>query len=103
MRRARRRDGLAISAISLWELSWMLASGRVQSYRTVKNSLRMLVEGVAVRPISPEIAVLAAQFPDHYPHDPADRLSGATARAEGMVLVTGDERIRRSPLRKITW
>jgi PIN domain nuclease of toxin-antitoxin system len=103
IRRARRHDGLAISAISLWELSWLLATGRIQSYGTVEASLRMLAEGVAIRPITPEIAALAAQFPEDYPRDPADRLIGATARAEGLTLVTRDERIRRSPLLKTVW
>jgi PIN domain nuclease of toxin-antitoxin system len=56
-----------------------------------------------VRPITPEIAALAAQFPDSYPGDPGDRLIGATARAEGLTLVTRDENIRRSPLLKTVW
>jgi len=103
MRRARRHQGLAISAISLWELSWMLAKGRILSYGSIETSLRMLVEGVVIRPITPEIAALATQFPDDYPHDPADRLIGATARAEGMTLVTRDERVRRSPLLRTLW
>jgi PIN domain nuclease of toxin-antitoxin system len=58
---------------------------------------------VTVRPITPEIAALATQFPDDYPRDPADRLIGATARAEGLTLITRDERIRRSPLLKTVW
>jgi PIN domain nuclease of toxin-antitoxin system len=62
-----------------------------------------MVEGVSVRPITPEIAALATQFPDDYPRDPADRLIGATARAEGLTLVTRDERIRRSPLIRTVW
>jgi PIN domain nuclease of toxin-antitoxin system len=103
MRRARRGGGLAISAISLWELSWMLARGRILSSGTVETSLRALTEGTAIRPITPEIAALATQFPDDYPHDPADRIIGATARAEGMTLVTRDEQIRRSPLLRTVW
>ena len=103
IRRARRGGGLAISAISLWELSWLLTSGRIRGYGTVESSLKMIVEGVAVKPITAEIAALAAQFPDDYSHDPADRLIGATARAEGLTLVTRDERIRRSPLLKTVW
>jgi PIN domain nuclease of toxin-antitoxin system len=103
IRRARRHGGIAISAISLWELSWLLATGRIQSYGTVEASIQMMVEGVTVRPITPEIAALAMQFSDDYPRDPADRLIGATARAEGLTLVTRDERIRRSPLLKTVW
>jgi PIN domain nuclease of toxin-antitoxin system len=103
MRRARRGGGLAISAISLWELSWMLARGRILSSGTIETSLRALTEGIAIRPITTEIAALATQFPDDYPHDPADRIIGATARAEGMALVTRDERIRNCPLLKTVW
>jgi len=46
--------------------------------------------------VTPEIVAIAAQFPENYPRDPADRLIGATARAFGMPLVTKDERIRSS-------
>lgn len=103
IRRARRDGGLAISAISLWEIASLFASGKIQAYGTVEASVRLLIEDVTVRPITPEIAALAAQFPDDYSRDPSDRLIGATARAEGLTLVTRDERIRRSPLLKTLW
>ena len=103
IRRARRAGGLAISAISLWELSWLLATARIQSYGPVEASLRLMLEGVAVRPITPEIAALATQFPADYSRDPADRLIGATARAEGLTLVTRDEKMRSCPLLKTVW
>jgi len=102
--RARRRDdGLAISAITLWELALLLARGRIQSYGTVEASVRLFAEGVVVKPITPEIAALTTHFPDDYPREPADRLIGATARAEGLTLVTRDENIRRSPLLRTVW
>jgi len=103
IRRARRGDGLAVSAITAYEVAWQIASGRIQGYGTVETSLLRFLEGVTMRPITPEIAALAAQFPEDYPRDPADRLIGATARAEGMTLVTRDERIRRSPLIRTVW
>ena len=59
--------------------------------------------GAGVREITPEIAALATQFPDEYPRDPADRLIGATARAEGIPLVTRDEGIRASLLIRTIW
>lgn len=102
--RARRQDGgLAISAITLWELALLLARGRIQAYGTVEASVRLLSEGTVVRPITPEIAALSTQFPDDYPREPADRLIGATARAEALTLVTRDENIRRSPLIRTVW
>jgi PIN domain nuclease of toxin-antitoxin system len=103
IRRARRDGGLAISAISLWELAFLLTKGKIQMYGTVESSLRLLVEGVTVIPITSEIAGLAAQFPDDYPGDPGDRLIGATARAEGIPLITRDEKIRKSPLLRTIW
>jgi len=103
IRRARRGGGLAISAITLWELSWQISRGRIRAGGTIEATVQRMVEGVAILPITLEIAALAAQFPDDYPSDPADRLIGATARAEGMTLVTRDERIRRSTLIRTVW
>jgi PIN domain nuclease of toxin-antitoxin system len=105
IRRARTGDGIAISSITLWELALLIAQGRIQSYASLEDSLQLLVRstGVIVKPITPPIAALAAQFPESYPRDPADRLIGATARAEGLPLVTRDERIRSSPLLKTIW
>jgi PIN domain nuclease of toxin-antitoxin system len=103
IRRAHQEDGLAISAITLWELASLVARGRIQAYGTVDASVRLLTEGVTVKAITPEIAALATQFPDEYSRDPADRLIGATARAEGVPLVTRDENIRESPLLRTIW
>jgi PIN domain nuclease of toxin-antitoxin system len=103
IRDAQQEGGLAVSAITLWELAALVARGRIQAYGTVDASVRLLTEGVAVKPITPEIAALATQFPDDFPHDPADRLIGATARAEGLPLVTRDEGIRHSPLLRTIW
>jgi PIN domain nuclease of toxin-antitoxin system len=103
IRRARQGGGLAVSAITLWELGLLMNRGRIQAPGTVESSIRQLLEDVTVRPITPEVAALAAQFPDDFPRDPADRLIGATARAEGLTLITRDENIRRSPLLKTVW
>jgi PIN domain nuclease of toxin-antitoxin system len=103
IRKAQKEGGLAIAAITLWELAMLVACGRIQAYGTVDSSVRLLTEGVAVKPITPEIASLAAQFPSDYPQDSADRLIGATARAEGIALVTRDGKLRASPLLQTIW
>ena len=103
IRRARRSDGVAISVITIWELALLFARGRIHGSGALETSIRELVEGITVLPITPEIAALATQFPDDYPRDPADRIIGATARVEGLTLVTRDERIRRSPLVRTVW
>lgn len=103
IRRARVSEGLAISAITVWEIASLLAKGRVRAYGTLEASIQLFLEGVAVRPITPEICALGALFPDSYSHDPADRIIGGTARAEGLTLITHDEKIRRSPLLRTVW
>jgi PIN domain nuclease of toxin-antitoxin system len=103
IRRARRDGGIAISAISVWELAWLLERGRIQGYGSVEASLKLMLEGVTILPITAEIAALATQFPADFSRDPADRLIGATARAEGLTLVTRDANIRKSPLLRTVW
>jgi PIN domain nuclease of toxin-antitoxin system len=105
IRRARSSDGLAIADVTVWELAFLLARGVLQSHGTVENTVRNLVNrsGVIVKPITAEIAALATQFPNDYPRDPVDRLIGATARAEGLALITRDESIRKSPLLNTIW
>ncbi len=103
IRRAHRGDGLAVSAISLWELGALVNRGRIQAYGTVEASVALLVEGVAIKPITVEIAAMAAQFPPDFPANPADRLIAATARIEGFPLVTRDERLRESGLLQTIW
>ena len=105
IRRARASDGISIGDVTVWELASLFARGKLQSHGTVENTVRNLLirSAVQIKPITPEIAALATQFPDDYSHDPVDRLIGATARAEGLALVTRDEKIRRSPLLKTIW
>ena len=103
IRRARRGGGVAVAAISIWELALLFSRGRIHGSGTTEAAIREVLEGVTVLSITPEIAALATQFPDDYPHDPVDRLIGATARAEGLTLITRDEEIRRSPLIRTVW
>ena len=103
IRRARTEDGVAVAAITLLELALLIDRGRVQGSGTVEASVRLLIEGVTIKALTPQIAALATEFPDDYPRDPADRLIGATARAEGMALVTRDQKIRESSLLKTIW
>ena len=103
IRRARHSGGIAVSAITVWELASLLAKGRVRAYGTLEASIQVFLDDVAVRPITPEICALGTSFPDDYSHDPADRIIGGTARAEGLTLITHNERIRKSPLIKTLW
>jgi PIN domain nuclease of toxin-antitoxin system len=94
IRRANKAGGIAISAITLWELAWLATHGRLQVTETLESYLEEVSSLVAIRPITIKVAALAIQFPADYSSDPCDRLIGATALAEGMVLITKDLKIR---------
>ena len=103
IRKASREGGIGISAITVWELAWLMTNGRLDISGTVEAFVEEIAERTAVRPITPKIAVLATQFPASYPSDPSDRLIGATALAEGIALVTKDRNIRSSKQLKTIW
>jgi PIN domain nuclease of toxin-antitoxin system len=100
---AQKEDGVAIAAITLWELAMLVSRGRIQAYGTVEASVRLLIEGVIIKQLNPEIAALAVELPEGFSSDPADRLIGATAIIEGLPLVTRDQKIRASSRLKTIW
>ena len=97
--------GIAIASVTVWELAVMVARGRLVPNGMPEAWLAELLarSGVVVKEITPAIATLAAQFPEPFPGDPADRLIAATARAEGIPLVTRDGRLRRSAAVHTIW
>ena len=103
IRRARKSDGVSIASITLWELAHLIARGRVRATGSVESSVRKLIDGYVIKELTAEIATIAAQFPENYPGDPVDRVVGATARSEGIPLVTADERIQASRLITTVW
>jgi PIN domain nuclease of toxin-antitoxin system len=103
IRAARLSDGLAISAITLWELAWVATHGRLNFTGTADTIVERIISSIAIRPITADIAVLANQLPSTYPSDPSDRLIGATAMSEGIALVTKDRTIRNCKQIKTIW
>ncbi len=105
IRRAVASGGVAIASVTLVELAMIVARGRFRPAGTTEAWLTELVErtGVVVKEITPAVAVLATQLPDDVARDPADRLIAATARAEGLPLVTRDRSLRRSRLIETVW
>ena len=103
IRRSERTDSLAISVISLIELARLVATNRIEPMGSIEQTLRKLVEGIPIVPITLEIAAHTTYFPPAFPSDPADRIIAATSRVEGLPLVTADERILSCPLLETIW
>ena len=97
--------GLGVASISLWEVAMLVALGRVAPRGAPDAWIADLIDrtGVIVKDLTPTVAVLSTQFPPDFSRDPADRLIGATARAEGLPLVTRDRQMQASPLLKTIW
>ena len=95
--------GLAISDMTNWELAFLAARGRLNLSSTIEAFVEEITSRMIVLPITAKIASLASQFPLTYPKDPADRLIGATAIAEGIDLISADEGIRKSGVLRPIW
>jgi PIN domain nuclease of toxin-antitoxin system len=105
IRRAEGKGRVGIASISLWELAFLFARGRLQGRGTLADAVDRVLDQtrVAIHEITPAIAVLAQQFPAEFPRDPQDRLIAATAVARGMPLVTADQAILASTLVDTVW
>jgi PIN domain nuclease of toxin-antitoxin system len=103
IRHARQHTGVAVSTITLWELSWLAQNGRIQVLSSVETFVRETVARVILKPMTPEITAVAVRLPATYPKDPADRVIGSTAIVEGMKLVTADHQIRRAKEVETIW
>ncbi|HWL53125.1 MAG TPA: type II toxin-antitoxin system VapC family toxin [Chthoniobacteraceae bacterium] len=90
---------VALAAISLWEVSMLVAKGKIILPVPIQKWMELsLPDGrVEVLPITPEIAVDSCHLPSDFHGDPADRLIVATARAHELTVATSDEKILRYP------
>jgi PIN domain nuclease of toxin-antitoxin system len=96
-------DGLAISDITLLELTTLSRKARIRLDINLESFLHEVEARFIVLPISGRACVRALALPATYPKDPADRIIGATAIVEGMSLLTADREIRRSRALRTIW
>lgn len=96
-------DGLAVSDITLLELTSLVSKERIHLDISLESFLREIESRFAVLPITARACVLALKLPPAYPNDPADRIIGATALAEGLPLITADRAIRQAKALRTIW
>lgn len=95
---AARKSGEAfVSVISIWETALLVKKRRlnlpVTVHRWVEEAL--LLPGVRLLPFTPDIAIESVQLSDSLNKDPSDRILVATARIEGLRLMSRDKDILR--------
>ncbi len=91
--RARSEQQLAVSAISFWEIAFLVVRGRLQIFASPTVLRNILLDtGVAELPLTGQIAILAAELAS-LRGDPADRFIAATAVANDARLVTADRNL----------
>ena len=85
-----RRNQVAVSAASLWEITIKMSIGKLElidDIATVENTLRQ--QGIEILPIQAAHLQRLLSLPFHH-RDPFDRLIIAQALAEEMTLVSND-------------
>lgn len=90
-----RRGTLLLSVISVWEISMLVAKGRITLGMPLMDWTReaLRTPGLSLVPLTPEIAVESTRLPGDFHGDPADRIIVATARETGAAIVTRDRHI----------
>jgi PIN domain nuclease of toxin-antitoxin system len=88
-------DQLAISAISFWEISLLIARRRFQTHKTASQLRTDLAETRVVElPLTGAIAIGAVELEGLH-GNPADRFIVATAIAHDATLMTADRALLR--------
>jgi len=85
-----------VSSISCWEIVYLSKRGRIELPIVAEKWIEVGLSETQTTclPIDKNIAVLAANLPDHH-RDPADRLIIATAVAYGAQVISFDKQFRK--------
>lgn len=97
--------GIGVPAVCCLEVAVAAARGRIGLDRPILEWLNgaLALPRVVLVPLSPAVAVKAAELPPSFPGDPADRMIVATAILESALLVTRDDRIQGYPGVRTVW
>ena len=104
-RAVRSARALGVAAISCWEVATLVEKGRIRLDRSPLDWIEgaLALPRIELFPLTPAVAVRAAQLGPTFPGDPADRLIAATALVQSAPLVTKDERLRDAAVLPTVW
>jgi PIN domain nuclease of toxin-antitoxin system len=88
-----------VSPVSTLEIARLVAAGEIQLSIALTEWITRSMADLAAHTIAigHDVALEAYALPGTFHRDPADRLLVATARRDGMTLVTADDRILSYP------
>ena len=89
------RSALLVSVISIWEVGMLEAKGRIELFMPCDEWIKraLTTPGLALAPLTPDIALDSSRLPGDLHGDPADRILVATARRMGARILTKDRRL----------
>ena len=86
-------DELAVASVTWFELAWLVRSGKLATAAPLRTVVTALARDMRTVPLTPSIAIAAAELPASFPRDPTDRQIFATAVEHGWRLLTKDRRL----------
>jgi len=88
-------DAVFVSPFTAWELSLLVARGRLALSTDVRAWFAQFAgqSGLRMADLSTNILIESNRLPGQPPADPADRIIISTARAMNLAVVTRDSRI----------
>ena len=105
IQQAQKESQIGITTISCWELTMLVARGRIGFSMDIEDWITQGLQfpGVRLLDMTPKIAVLATRLAGTPPNDPVDRLLIATANVHAVPLLSKDEHILKYPHVKAIW
>jgi PIN domain nuclease of toxin-antitoxin system len=93
---ARKNGDLSLSMISIWEVAKKVEKRQLAFDRALDQWLdaALSLDGLHLAELTSAVLVESCRLPAPFHGDPTDRMIVATARHQGAVLVTKDDRIR---------
>jgi PIN domain nuclease of toxin-antitoxin system len=90
---ASRDETIFVSPITAWEVGLLAARGRIAMSLppSVWFERLLAVPGIALAKLSVAVLIASSYLPGTPPRDPADRMIAATARENGLKLITRDK------------